>query len=789
LTDIDTHVALRDEAAMRRAWAWAAWIWLVLVLALGLQQFRFWQAPKLDSDVMALLPGEARDPMLALANERLLDAATREVVVLVGSPDWAKSRAAAAAFERVAKDSKEFARVGDDASSVDATLDFYRPYRDRLLTAAQREAFAQGDDAALANSALANLYGPGVSGALTDWIADPLALWPAWWQARLGQGVALRDGMPAISRDGMEWAIVHLQVGSSAFRLDGNARIKDVLDAAGAQALALAPGARILRAGVPLHAEAAAVRANWEVNTIGWGSLFAVIALMWLAFRSPLPVVLVAGSLLIGCAAAVAVTVLVFGKIHLLTLVFGASLVGVAEDYGIHYFACRQGKVGWSSHALMRYLLPGLVIALVTSVLAYLALGLAPFPGLRQMAVFSASGLVAAFATVACWFPWLDRGPRPISRFGNAISAWLAKWPRFGDHGLRAWIVLAVLAAFAAVGLLRLQVRDDLRSLQNSPAELVAQQVEVGKLLGLPSPAQFYLVSGASPEQVLQREEALKDRLDALVARGQLSGYSAISDWVPSARRQQADAQASKAHETAVLARVAGVVGEALERPSFSATPLRLEDWLRQPVSEPFRPRWLGAVEGRYGSVLMLSGVGPNSQLALLGAQAHGIEGVHWVDRTGEISRLLGHYRAMMFELLLAGFVAVGLALWWRYRRLAWRALLPTAMATVVAIAALGWLGEPFQLFTVLALLLLLGIGVDYGIFLVEHQDDGASWLAVTLGAGSTLLAFGLLALSATPALHTFGLTMLIGVGTVWLLSPCFRPAPAGSKGIDSNAY
>src|SRR5204862_910631 len=128
------------------------------------------------------------------------------------------------------------------------------------------------------------------------------------------------------------------------FQLDGNAHIKNAIDQASAKALAVAPEVRILRAGVPLHAEAAAVRASWEINTIGWGSLLAVIALMWLAFRSLRPVLLVSLSLLIGTASAVAVTVLVFGKIHLLTLVFGASLVGVAEDYGIHYFACRQGR-------------------------------------------------------------------------------------------------------------------------------------------------------------------------------------------------------------------------------------------------------------------------------------------------------------------------------------------------------------------------------------------------------------------------------------------------------------
>lgn len=774
---------------MRRTWAWLAWVWLALVLALAVQQVRFWRAPRLDSDVMALLPIEARDPLLSLANQRLVDGATRQVVVLVGSADWARSRAAAEAFSHTVDASKVFAaQAGDDAGAA-AALDFYRPYRDRLLTAAQRATLQRADDAALGATALAGLYGPGVAGALIDWRADPLGLWPDWWQARLGPGIAVRDGLPSLSRDGIEWALLHFDVESSAFRLDGNARIKAVLDAAGKQAQAVGPGVRILRAGVPLHAEAAAVRASWEVNTIGWGSLLAVVALMWLAFRSPLPVVLVATSLLVGCAAAVAVTVLVFGNIHLLTLVFGASLVGVAEDYGIHYFACRQGRSELSPHGLMQFLLPGLVIALVTSVLAYLALGLAPFPGLRQMAVFSASGLVAAFVTVACWFPWLDRGPRPISRFGLAIANSLSAWPRMHARSVAGWTALAVLCVFTAIGLLRLQTRDDLRSLQNSPPELIAQQRQIGALVGLPSPAQFYLVTGDSAEQVLQREEQLKPKLDALVASGQLSGYSAISDWVPSVRRQHEDAALSANREERVLRSVSTVVGEPLARPTFSGADLRIDDWLRQPVSEPFRPRWLGRVEGRWASVLMLTGVGPQSDLGRLQAQASGIDGVRWVDRSSEISQLLGHYRAMMGELLLAGFVAVALALWWRYRRMAWRALLPTALATLVTIAALGWLGEPFQLFTVLALLLLLGIGVDYGIFLLEHQDDGASWLAVSLGAGSTLLAFGLLALSATPALHTFGLTMLLGVGTVWLLSPCFRPAAAGAQRIHAHAY
>ena len=128
-----------------------------------------------------------------------------------------------------------------------------------------------------------------------------------------------------------------------------------------------------------------------------------------------------------------------------------------------------------------------------------------------------------------------------------------------------------------------------------------------------------------------------------------------------------------------------------------------------------------------------------------------------------------------MTVFLVVGYALVGFALFYRYKKQAWRAMLPTIIAALASLSASAWLGEPVQLFTVLAHFLILGTGVDYGIFLLEHHTDPSAWLAVCLGAASTLLAFGLLALSATPALHTFGLSMLFGVGLSWLLSPCFR--------------
>jgi predicted exporter len=764
-----------------RLWPALALAWLLAVAALGVHQVGFWREARLDSDVMALLPGEGDDALLQAANGRIAGAATRQVVVLLGSEDWNRSRTAAEAFlaALAAQDDLLEPIAGQD-EALAAAVDFYAPHRRALLTPAQREQLRATAPEAWIEPALARLYGPGPGGGLGQWQDDPLGLWPDWWQARAGRGVQPRDGLLALEAEGRHWALLRFESRASAFRLDGERRLQDALDRAAAAAVQ-AGGADIvhLQGGVPLHAEAAAVQASREVNTIGLGSLLAVLALVWLAFRSPRPILLVSATLLIGCAAGVSATALVFGKVHLLTLVFGASLVGVAEDYGIHWFATRQGLPGVAPRSLMRQLLPGLFLALATSVLAYLALAIAPFPGLRQMALFSAAGLSAAFLTVVLWFPWLDRAaPRP-SRFAAKVGASLARWPRW--RPTRAGLVLAALAAaFAVGGLLRLQVDDDLRSLQSSPPALLAQEVRIGRLLGLPSPAQFFLVDAPDAESLLQAEEALTARLQALREQGRLGGWRAVSDWLPSMARQRQDHALSQAAETAVLTRLAALLGETVPPPPPPTANLAPDAWLAHPVSEPLRPLWLGPVDSRWGSVVMLEGLAVDV-LDELEAAAAGLPGVRWIDRTARISDVLGHYRRMMSGLLVAGYAAVGLALFLRFRRQAWRALLPTALAALLTLAVLGWAGVPLQLFGVLAQLLLLGFGVDYGIFLLEHRDDPCSWLAVSLGAASTLLAFGLLALSATPALHSFGLSLGLGIALVWMLSPCFRPAPVAS--------
>ncbi|QDQ29360.1 MMPL family transporter [Chitinimonas arctica] len=760
-----------------RSRRWLALAWAVVVLGILAHQFQFWRASRLDTDVLALLPEDEQNPAVSAAGRQLADQAGRQLAMLVGADDWPAAKQAAAAARTALAGHTDLLQIqAGDAQAFDSTLAFYRPWRDRLLTPAQRDWLRQAGPEEVGGRALMQLYQP-AGPKLGEWRDDPLGLWPQWWEAR-GQETRARprDGQLWLRAEGRDWILLNYRSRSAGFAASGETPVTEALAQARAAAAAVVPGARLVAIGVPLYAEAAAAQASREMSTIGYGSLAAVLLLVWLTFRSLRPIALVALSLLIGCAAALSVTALLFERVHLITLVFGASLVGVAEDYGFHYFAARQGQPPEQRWRLMRALLPGLALALLTSVLAYLALGLAPFPGLRQMAVFSAVGLLAAFLTVVCWFPALDGGQLPRTVLADRLGRSLMRWPRWRPNR-RGWLGLLGLACFIGLGLSQLRSQDDIRQLQSAPPQLIAAQRELGRLLGLPSPVQFYLIEGADAEQVLQRETTLKQRLDRLQAAGVLEGYRAVSDWLPAQSQQRTDAALTAAAEAIALQAVTRASGETASRADFAEPPLLPEQWLASPAAATLRAQWLGRQGDRYYSVLLLRGLDDNRVLPKLAAAAQGLGGVSWIDRTAQISSLMQRYRLMMGGLLVAGYAAVLLVLLWRFRRAAWRALLPTALGSLLTLALFGYLGEPLQLFNALALLLLLGMGVDYGIFLLEHPGDGSAWLAVALAGVSTLLSFGLLALSATPALRAFGLTMLLGEVLIWLLTPFFRPA------------
>jgi len=749
-----------------------------------------------DSDILALLPVENRDPVLEKAFAHMVESAQQRLVVLVGAADWDTAVRAADRYLEALAPGKNLLTSDEEISPKREQdwLGLFHKHRLVLMTADDETALRDRDKQYWVDVALTKLYSPGFSIKAGAWQDDPFGLFGAWLQERARETpVRPRDGRLFVAEGARVYVVLPLMVRVPTFSMVAQAALVPLLENARQAARRADSQVEVTVAGIVLYAGAAAAQAKWELSTIGIGSLLGVVALIWLTFHSLKPIALITLSVGVGCLGALSVCSLLFERIHLLTLVFGASLIGGAQDYGTYFLCHRLGADDQlDSHQLLRRLLPSLTLALITTVAGYLALALTPFPGLRQMALFSALGLIFAWLTVIFWFPALassrdSEGGGPLVRW-CAVS--LQYWPRIEAYRLTLTkvAVLGLLAALAAFGFAQLHAQDDVRLLQNPPKRLIDEQIQLSRVLDAPAPAQFFVARGETAETVLRREETLKQRLDKLVEAKLISGYQAVSNWVPSLRTQEVrravvdERLLNGAGALPVLSRRIGSddiwIAATRERLSKSGEKLTPEEFLSTSAGASVRHLWLGPVSGGYATVVALRGVSAQS-LPRLREAGSGLEGIEWVDRVGAISEILARYRTYMSWVVLFSYVAVYALLYRRYRGATWRVVAPTALASIAAMALLGLNGQGVQLFHVLALMLLLGVGIDYGIFLQEEPSrrDPIAWLAVVLSALGTILSFGLLGLSRTPALRSFGLTMLIGTMTVWFLAPCFAGA------------
>jgi predicted exporter len=775
-----------------------AWLWVAVVVLLLVHNAYLWISERLkpDSDILALLPVEERDLVLQRAFAQMVESAQQRLVVLVGADDWVQAGRAADAYRAVLAPHSQILR--SDGQAMQRTqqdwLALFQPHRLALVTPGDEAALRSQSKQYWVDTALAKLYSPLGSMKPGAWQEDPFGLFGEWFQARARETpVRPRDGRLFVGDGQRHYVVMPFTLRVPPFSMGAQQTVMPLLERARQAARHSAAQVEVIAAGVILYAAAAAAQAKFEVSTIGIGSLIGIIVLTWLSFRSLKPIALILVSVGIGCLGALSVCWLLFERIHLLTLVFGASLIGCAQDYGT-YFLCYRLSADFQSldsWRLLLRLLPAMALAMVTTVIGYLGLALTPFPGLRQMAVFSSLGLIFAWLTVIVWFPALVRSSEAK---GVVLQHWCAVslryWPSFRQQQSTLWVA-GLFLAFIVFGLSRLDVQDDIRLFQNPPRQLIDEQIKLSRLLDAPALAQFYLVRGATAEAVLQREESLKQRLDPLVEKQIISGYQAMSNWVPSPRTQIARRdliERTLLNHDGPLAALAAQIGAdaqwitaARDRLLAAAAKLTPDDFLKSSSGEAVRHLWLGNVDGGYASIVGVRGVSRSSLLPLQQAD-EGLDGVRWIDKVGEVSSLLAHYRKYIGWILVISYFAVYGMLYPRYRGTTWRALAPTALASVVTLAFLGVAGQSLQLFHVLALMLLLGIGVDYGIFFQEHpgRRDPVAWLAVGLSALSTLLSFGLLSLSKTPALQAFGVTMLIGIITVWLLAPCFAQDRVG---------
>lgn len=752
-----------------------ALLWLAFVLIVSALLLKQWLGSThlpIETNILKLLPKNQQDKVAEQAFKAVSTSMSDRVIFVLSSQDREKLLQAARTFEKGLLETQQFTNVIGEISpdKQQAWASYYFNHRFQQLTQTQRDRLNQ-DPQAQIQHVLQALYNPFSGVTSQELQSDPFLLFRDYLSQVKQQTSAftLDSGYLFAKKDGQQYLLITAILDSSPYSFSTQLVVSKIEQLE--QSIATQFNTKTAHTGALFYASYGTQNAKHEITTIGAFSLLGIIVLLLIVFRSLSPIGLALLSISVGLLVALSVTILVFGKVHLFSLVFGASLIGVSIDYAFHYLTERL-SLGhhWDSREGLKHIFVAITLGLATSLIGYITMLIAPFPGLQQLALFSSIGLIAAYTTVVAWYPVLAK--QPSHNVANVpakklLSAWLSAW-QYSSVKIGLPIICLVSSGYL---LTQLEYNDDIRQLQAMPEALKKQETLITEVSGMQASQQMLVVTANSEQSLLERLEQLDSKLNQWRHTNIVESYQNLSNYLSSIERQQKDfALIKNLYQTQGPTLASDL--QLLTTPILNASfvPVSLTGYLNNPVSEPIRFLYLGQIEGKSAAIIMLNQLNkPDVVKSFVQTQPD----ISYLDKAEEISSLFRDYRIKIMELLFAAAAIIFSVLVKRYGfNHGWRIILPSVIACICGLAAAVAAGSTLNLFNLLGLVLILGIGIDYTLFFAEKSHSLSTLLAITLSAITTILSFGLLALSQTHAIHSFGITVLSGIFVAWLLSP-----------------
>jgi len=588
-------------------------------------------------------------------------------------------------------------------------------------------------------------------------------------------GPGKREGI-WFSADGTR-ALLVVQTRAAGFDIDAQeqalAQIRAAFEAAAPEQHAA--GARLLVTGPGVFAVESRAGIKRDAMRFSLLGTLLVSAILLFVYRSLRVLALTLVPVASGALAGIAAVSLAFGSVHGVTLGFGATLIGEAVDYAIYLFT--NTAPDSTPKTTLQRIWPTLRLGMATSVFGFGAMLFSGFSGLSQLGLFSIAGLVVAVSVTRWVLPELVPQGYHVSTaagLGPALMHWLSR-----AHRLRIPLLVLVIAAVAwLAGRGSTVWDDDLSSLNPAPLRMQRVDQQMRADLGAPDVGVLVVVRGDSEQAVLESAERASATLAALQAEGILAGFDSPTFYLPSAGAQRARQQAIPDAATLTRNLAAAADGLPFRAGTFAAfveeaqaakrrAPVTSQDLARTGLGLKLQALLAQRRDGWF-AMLPLRGVS-DMRLLQAGLSKHDRSQVALLDMKRELDVLYRGYRlrALGFAVLGAVAIVVLLMLTLRSAKRSWDVVAPLAAAVLVTAGILLATGTRLNIFHLVALLLVVGVGSNYTLFF-ERGNPGAAdpqrtATSVLFCNLSTVAGFGVLGFAATPLLSAIGTTVATG--------------------------
>lgn len=537
----------------------------------------------------------------------------------------------------------------------------------------------------------------------------------------------------------------------------------------------------------------------------------AGIALLLLfAFPRPLIGLLSLVPALAGTGAAIFVYSLFHTSISIMVLGFGGAIISITVDHGIAYLLfLDRNRTTTGKEASHEVRAVG-ILAVITSIGAFLTLSFSGFPVFAELGQFTALGILFSFAFVHSVFPRIFPTMVPGKNRVLVLHRLVDLLYNSGKPGAIAALLLFSGLLFFA----RPHFHVSLSTMNTvSDATLAADELftEVWGNVG----ERVFLMNSADHISTIQtHNDLLLVKMEQDIQENVLTGAFVPSMLFPGRQRATENLAAWRFFW-------ADYRGEQVEKTLRAAgtelgfTPDAFTDFFA--LLDPAYTAHSQPIPARYFSLL---GISDNKQdsgliqfITVLPGKAY--DGADFESRYGQDGSIFdaAFFTNRLADILFSTFttmlliiaisVVVLLLFFYFNLQLTLLTLLPSFFAYICTLGTLTIIGHPLDIPALMLSVVILGMGIDYSIFCVRaHQRYGdinhPSYVlvrvAVFMAGASTLVGFGVLAAAEHSLLKSIGITSLLGIGysllgTFLLLPPLLKLYMRGSnRRISSSA-
>jgi predicted RND superfamily exporter protein len=525
-------------------------------------------------------------------------------------------------------------------------------------------------------------------------------------------------------------------------------------------------------------------------STIGMTEVFIAL-LFWIMFRRLKPLLWIQGLVALSMVLTLGFGGLIVGKLSIMSLGFAAIVLGIIIDYAVLIIQEARQHPQLDAVALRKLAAPGIAAGACTTAVVFLSLLFSGLPGMAEMGLLVAIGVIAGLGVMVFFVPKLAAG-KQLEQPVTSAPAW------HSHCGLAmagtVVLVLSIAGILSFKGLPAFQ--SSAEALRPTKSESMDAFQWVQERLGRDNEASLPVLITGPAADLRARTQALSEKLDGAVKSGTLVRHMlptmlvsdpqaqmanrACIDWLQREQPRLEKEIDAAGFTEAAMGLLRGVCGVWKQGDTEAAA----ASILNRVLATGTRAEAAGMKSGE-GIVLSSvsvpgkPGLPDRAKLAELqklltpetGAWVAG-----WETLGGALSTLV---RADLNQQLMPIVGLIALTLFITFRR--WRDLVLSvlllagglgALAATMSLLGLGW-----NLASLAAIPLLLGTGIDYGIHILlalqrtgndVRQVQASTGRAVFFSGMTTVIGFSSLFFAGNRGISSLGLACCLG--TLWIL-------------------